>query len=188
MEDYPINTVMACLNSRPKPCCKPLKCEEGCHKPSTNSCTRPHPKTMWNWWKEYQNKDVFLLHIKYRFTLYCPVNPGGLQGFFAFFPPCPSCWNGSWGYWWKGWRKINNIYKPVWIYSSNYICSVETVCTFKYLGVHHLDNKIGQLIKMHSTEKARAGSLPHNARSFGVCKRLLLMFYQSVMASLPSYH
>ncbi|KAL2099341.1 hypothetical protein ACEWY4_005821 [Coilia grayii] len=66
--------------------------------------------------------------------------------------------------------------------------NVETVCTYKYLGVH-LDNKMDWSTNSDALYKKGQSRLYflRRLRSFNVCNRLLLMFYQSVMASVLFY-
>ncbi|KAL2098435.1 hypothetical protein ACEWY4_007642 [Coilia grayii] len=66
--------------------------------------------------------------------------------------------------------------------------NVETVCTYKYLGIH-LDNKLDWSTNSDALYRKGQSRLYflRRLRSFSVCNRHLLMFYQSVMASVLFY-
>src|SRR4029434_331089 len=64
--------------------------------------------------------------------------------------------------------------------------SVEVVKTYKYLGVH-LDSKLDWSANIDAIYKKGQSRLYflRRLRSFNVCNKLLRMFYQSVVASVP---
>ncbi|KAL2091174.1 hypothetical protein ACEWY4_013437 [Coilia grayii] len=70
---------------------------------------------------------------------------------------------------------------PVTINGEN----VDTFCTYKYLGLH-LDNKLDWSTNSDALYRKGQSRLyfRRRLRSFSVCNRLLLMLYQSVMASV----
>ena len=81
-------------------------------------------------------------------------------------------------------RKNKEPLTPVTIHGKE----VEIVQSYKYLGVH-IDNKLDWSINSDAIYKKGLGRLffLRKLRSFNVCNRLLLSFYQSVMASVIFY-
>ncbi|KAI4904704.1 hypothetical protein NFI96_006255 [Prochilodus magdalenae] len=64
---------------------------------------------------------------------------------------------------------------------------VEVVRSYKYLGVH-LDERLDWSVNTDSYKKAQSRlNFLRRLRSFSICPELLLMFYQSVVASVLFY-
>ena len=84
--------------------------------------------------------------------------------------------------WWYDFQRTKRAPLPVSIEGVN----VEVVSTYKYLGVH-LDNKLDWSANTDAVYKKGQSRLYFLRRlwSFNVCSKLLGMFYQSVVASVP---